>query len=40
MNTNALEKIERRAARVVCKSKDSDSAMHTLKWGTLLTKQT
>ena len=40
VNTNALEKIERRAARVVCKSKDSDSAMHTLKWETLLTKQT
>lgn len=36
MNSNSLEKLQRRAARVVCKSNDSDSAMDFLKWGTLL----
>jgi hypothetical protein len=38
VNTNSLEKLQRRAARVVCKSKDSDSAMDSLKWGTLLSR--
>ena len=35
LNTNSLEKLQRRAARIVCKSKDSDCAMDFLKWGTL-----
>ena len=39
MNTNSLEKIQRRAARIVCKSKDSDCAMDFLKWGTLLNRR-
>ena len=38
VNTNSLEKLQRRAAQVVCKSKDSDSAMDSLKWGTLLSR--
>ena len=32
----SVAKNQRRAARIVCKSKDSDCAMDFLKWGTLL----
>ena len=39
MNTNSLEKLQRRAARIVCKSQDSDCAMDFLKWGTLLNRR-
>ena len=36
MNSNSLEKLQRRAAQRVCKSKDSGCAMDILKRGTLL----
>ena len=36
VNSQSLEKMQGRAARVVCKSYDSDTAMISLKWGTLI----
>ena len=39
MNTNSLEKLQRLAAWIVCKSKDSGCAMDFLKWGTLLNRR-
>ena len=38
-NSKSLEKLQRRAKRVVCKSYDSDTAMISLKWGTLISKR-
>ena len=35
INGNSLERLQRRAKRIVCKSKDSDSALDSLKWETL-----
>ena len=35
MNSNSLEKLQRRAARIVCKSYASDVALDFLKWETL-----
>ena len=36
VNSKSLEKLQRRAARIVCKSYDSDTTMISLKWGTLI----
>ena len=36
VNSELLEKLQRRAAHIVCKSYDSDTAMISLKWGTLI----